>query len=110
MNRAKTAHEEAGRMLLLESEATANRFNLSFLGVLCILALATLGFDALGMFKIEMRVLLPSVFSAFALFLFPIAVFLVHDVFQKKTPTIVESARFKFVVLVPTWLGTNLFN
>ena len=110
MDRAKTAREEAGRALLLESEVTANRFNLSFLAVLCILALATLGLTALGIFKIEMRFLIPSTLSAFGLFFLPIAVFFVHDVLEKKTPSILENRRFRVLVLVPTWLGVALLS
>ena len=110
MDRAKTAREEAGRALLLESEVTANRFNLSFLAVLCILALATLGLTALGIFKIEMRFLIPSTVSAFVLFLLPITVFFFHDVIKKKTPSILENRRFRVLVLVPTWLGVALLS
>ena len=110
MDRAKTAREEAGRSLLLESEVTANRFNLSFLAVLCILSLATLALTAIGVFKIEMRFLIPSTLSAFALFLLPLVVFLIHDVLGSKTPSILESKRFKFVVLIPTWLGIGLLS
>ena len=110
MDRAKTAREEAGRSLLLESEVTANRFNLSFLAVLCILSLATLALTAIGVFKIEMRFLIPSTLSAFALFLLPLVVFLIHDVLGSKTPLILESKRFKFVVLIPTWLGIGLLS
>lgn len=108
MNRAKTAREEAQTALLLESEATANRFILRFLGVLCILALAVLGLTAFGLFKIDMRVLLPSTLAAFALFLLPIAAFFVHDVIRKRTPSILENERFRILVLIPTWLGIGL--
>ena len=108
MNRAKTAREEAQTALLLESEATANRFILRFLGVLCVLALAVLGLTAFGLFKIDMRVLLPSTLAAFVLFLLPIAAFFVHDVVRKRTPSILENERFRILVLIPTWLGIGL--
>ena len=110
MTRAKTAREETERMLLLQSEATANRFNLRFLAVLCVIALATIGLSALGVFKVDMRVLLLSALTAFALFLVPIAVFLVHDVIRKKTPPITERERFRVLVLIPTWLGIGLLS
>ena len=108
MNRAKTAREEAQTALLLESEATANRFILRFLGVLCVLALAVLGLTAFGLFKIDMRVLLPSTLAAFVLFLLPIVAFFVHDVVRKRTPSFLENERFRILVLIPTWLGIGL--
>ena len=110
MDREKTARDEAGNSLILESEVTANRFNLSFLAVLCMLAIATLGLTLLGMFKIDMRVLIPSTVSAFVLFLLPITVFFFHDVIKKKTPSILENRRFRVLVLIPTWLGIGLIS
>ena len=110
MNRVKTAREEAQKTLLLQSEATANRFNLRFLAVLCLIALATIGLSVIGVFKVDMRVLLSSALTAFVLFLVPIAVFLVHDVFRKSVPPIVENERFRVLVLIPTWLGIGLLS
>jgi len=110
MIQTKTAREEAKQRLLVQTEATANRFNLRFLGVLCFLALATIVLTALGVFKIEMRFLLPSTLTAFVLFLSPIAVFLFHDVLQKKTPSVLERERFRILVLIPTWIGIGFLS
>ena len=110
MDRAKTAREEARRRLVIQTEATANLFNLRFLGVLCILAVATIGLTAFGVFRVEMRILLPSTLTAFVLFAIPIAVYLIHDVLQKKTPRIIESERFKHLVLIPTFFGIGLLS
>ena len=97
--------EQAGKKLLLEMEADANAFNLKCLAVLCVITVLCELCNTIGLFKVEERIMLIAVVAAFLAFFMPILVWLVHDKFVKKSPSILEWGGFKFLIVFSVYFG-----
>ncbi len=92
----------------ISAEKTANQFNLVCLGFLCVLAILTEFLSGLGLFSLDRTVLFPCIITAFVLFLSPIVVYLIHDVFLKRPNSILEDLRFKILIIAVVYIGIGL--
>jgi HD-GYP domain-containing protein (c-di-GMP phosphodiesterase class II) len=61
--------------------------------------------NLLGVFSQDMRLMLPCMVFCFLVYFLPIAVFLIHDRFSGKKPSVLERPDFKFFILICSYLG-----
>ena len=71
--------------LYIMSEKRANAFNLKCLAVLCVLAVATEVLNELGVFKVPLYILRPSILISFVFFSVPIMIYFVWDRLMKRS-------------------------
>ena len=86
-------------------EAEANRFNLKCLAVLCLFTVLCAVCNRIGVFTVDPQTMRVAVITGFLAFFAPIGLWLVHDVFLKKTPSILDRDGFKFLIIFATYLG-----
>lgn len=91
--------------LYVDAEASANRFNLKCMAVLCALAIVGGILNVLRIFSVDVRIMLPCMALCFVAFFLPILAYLIHDRLRKKEPSVLEQAGFKFSILICTYLG-----
>ena len=90
------------------AETQANIFNLKFLGMLAFLAAATELLNDVNIFSIQRVIMIPVMITAIICFLIPLIVFIIHDFFLKRTPTILSSPNFKTIILIAIFIGITL--
>ena len=88
-----------------EAEISANKFNLIFSLACSILAVAVVIFSVIGIFTVDLKIILPVFSVAFILFLVPAFVFLIHDKIMKCPNSILKWKRFKYTIYVPVYFG-----
>lgn len=88
-----------------EAEISANRFNLIFSWACSILAVVVVIFSLIGIFTVELDIILPVFSVSFVLFLVPTFVYLIHDKIMKCPNSILKWKRFKYTIYVPVYFG-----
>ena len=91
--------------MLLEMEAHANVFNLKCLAVLCGFSLLCGLCNIIGIFIVEAWMMRIAVGLSFMSFALPIIVWLIHDSFRKKTPSILQQSVFKYLIVFSVYFG-----
>lgn len=91
--------------LFIAAEADANRFNLICMAVLCALAVIAVALNLLGVFRQDMRIMLPCMVFCFFVFFLPIAAYLLRGRMPGKKPSVLERPDFKFFILICAYLG-----
>lgn len=94
-----------GSKLLLEMEADANAFNLKCLAVLCCITLLCEICNLIGLFIVDPLTMRIAVGTSFVAFFLPILVWLIHDKFMKKTPSILQWGGFKYLIVFSVYFG-----
>ena len=94
--------------LFTEAEADANRFNVKCLTILCFIVVICEILNEVGMFKVPLLVMRLSAAIALVLFSLPLIVYLVHDKMLKKQSSIFNDEKFKYLILVSTYVGIGI--
>lgn len=105
MKQKESGAFRADDTLYIAAEADANRFNLKCMAVLCALAVVGGILNALRIFTVDVRIMLPCMALCFVVFFLPILAYLIHDRLRKKKPSVLERAGFKFSILICAYLG-----
>lgn len=103
MRRAPDTSDET-RVLYTKAESSANVFNLICLAVLCAFVVLSELLNEVGLFHVDKFVLRLSGAIAFALFLLPIAVFLLRGKGVTAKPF------FKYLIIVCAYLGIGVIS
>ena len=106
----KPAREQSAesRLLYTKAESDANRFNLKCLAVLCFFVLLSLLLNEAGLFTVNKTVMRFSAAIAFLLYFLPICVHLIHDRIMKDKAPVIKHPRFKYLLIVCTYLATAI--
>lgn len=83
----------------------ANLSNLKCLSVLAALAAISMILNYIDIFSVQRSVMIPSMVAAFAFFVIPIAVYILHDKLKKNEPSVLETKRFRNLIIACVFLG-----
>ncbi|MBR2697354.1 MAG: hypothetical protein IKE76_02080, partial [Clostridia bacterium] len=89
-------------------EVGANRFNLKCLAVLCGFTVLCAVCNRIGVFTVDPVTMRVAVITALLFFCLPIVVWIVHDGICKRTPTILSHGRFKYLIILSTYVGITV--
>lgn len=96
------------RPLYIAAEASANKFNLKCLTVLCFFVLLSELLNEVGVFSVNVTVMRSSAAVALILFFLPIGVFALRRRGAERRAGILRNMRFKYLIIVCTYLGTAI--
>ena len=86
----------------------ANLFSLKTMGALALLAIISILLNLIGVFKVDLTVMLVVMLTSFAVFSLPTIIYLICDKIKKIQPPAIESEWFRVVIMVSIYLGIGL--
>ena len=93
-----------------EIEADANKFNTFVILMMAVMALACEVLNNIGVFEVDKVVMRVGMGTALAFLLVPLAFHLVHDVIQKKNPSIFYWPKFRILIVISAFISVLIFN
>ena len=104
------SQEANQRSLYTAAEAGANSFNLKCLVALCFFVLVAQILNEIRLFKVDRWIMLGGTMVAFIFFIIPVAVWFFHDKLMKDKAPIIESVRFKYLIIAFSYLGIGIIS
>ena len=105
MRSRNEAERKNEREIYALAEQDANLFNLKVMGVLAAMSALSLILNFLGVFSVEIEVMLISMLFSIFLFCMPICVYLVRDKLSKRESRVIESEWFRNMIITCVFVG-----
>lgn len=88
-----------------EAEERANKFNLRCFLVIIIIGLLVLISNEINLFPLSKDVVRNGIFLLILYYSVPLIIYLIHDKFAKKKPSILQNTKFKIIVMICAFGG-----
>ena len=91
-----------------KAEARVNRFNLSCMAWLILLAIFSVTLNELDIFAVDEDTMRLSMCACAMLFAVPIAVYFIHDKYLRREDSVLNREWFKYLIVTSTFLGIGI--